>query len=543
MIARLYSLNKQFINLKGKLLVLPKLIKAFIMDALGYGWDRNRAIDTLGTNNNALMGGYLLAASNTVIDITGILTTDTIKALTKDGLVGSVVVTDRISFTTGNKYGAFEVYRAGTLIGRYCLTERQGLQIINQVTGGLPNGLLGGTTTTVWQRSNAFYSETNERGYSISGTGWVTSAGAALTVGTIIPADPLNPTKCMAWVSGVQQDLQYVGKAKNSVSVVPLTSYYNEDRYYMFQTPAYSATNLEVTAIIYAPTISNSPSGEYTIFGRYANTSGITAGYTLQFLIFPKTYFARVIGSNSSEEICIEIPKFSTNPLEFNLKFISNTYKEFSVTDLITREKRTSRLSTPKLPRIDMLATSYTIGALTNFDSFSRFFKGYIQNVSIKVNGQYIIQTSPDRYSINLLNLADKTQLTLVGISTYLLQNVDLVYNAFNQTGYELWYNGADYRIYPLASDGTRIITPAGYTLVETVTAGNMPSIADSRFTTFKYALANSYAVRQSVPEAYDATDPCAPKLLTYAELSALSANPKVIKTEADGKITNIKIK
>ena len=44
MIARLYSLNKQFINLNGKLLALPKITKAFIMDALGHGWDRNRAI-------------------------------------------------------------------------------------------------------------------------------------------------------------------------------------------------------------------------------------------------------------------------------------------------------------------------------------------------------------------------------------------------------------------------------------------------------------------------------------------------------------------
>jgi len=61
----------------------------------------------------------------------------------------------------------------------------------------------------------------------------------------------------------------------------------------------------------------------------------------------------------------------------------------------------------------------------------------------------------------------------------------------------------ADYQIYPLADDGTRIITPAGYSLVETVTAGNMPSVADSRFTTFKYALANSYAVRQSMPVIY----------------------------------------
>ena len=70
-----------------------------------------------------------------------------------------------------------------------------------------------------------------------------------------------------------------------------------------------------------------------------------------------------------------------------------------------------------------------------------------------------------------------------------------------------------------------------------------MPSVADSRMSTFKYALANSYALRQSVPEAFDTTDPCAPKLLTYSELSALSVNPKVAKIEVNGKITNLTIR
>lgn len=100
--------------------------------------------------------------------------------------------------------------------------------------------------------------------------------------------------------------------------------------------------------------------------------------------------------------------------------------------------------------------------------------------------------------------------------------------NVYNSVGYELWYNGINYQIYPLADDGTRIITPAGYSLVETVTAGNMPSVADSRFSTFKHALVNSYEIRQSVPEAYNVDAQATPKLLTYSELSALSANPKV---------------
>jgi hypothetical protein len=70
-----------------------------------------------------------------------------------------------------------------------------------------------------------------------------------------------------------------------------------------------------------------------------------------------------------------------------------------------------------------------------------------------------------------------------------------------------------------------------------------MPSVADSRFTTFKYAFANSHEVRKLVPEAYNADATSSPKLLTYTELSALSANLKVEKTEVNGKITNLKIR
>lgn len=524
MIARLYSLNKQFINLKGKLLALPKLIKAFIMDALGYGWDRNRAIDTIGTHNNALMGGYLLAASNTTITISGLLKTDTLISLTTNGLVGTIATNNIISFTTGNNYGAFEVYRGTTRIGRYCLTERQGLQIINQTTGGLPNGLLGGTTTTVWQRSNAFYCETNHSGYSISGTGWVTSAGSALTVGTIIPADPLNLTKCMAWVSGVQQDLQYVGKAKNSVSVVPLSTWCNADRYWV-------VGNLAT---------SNTTSIEYTVYITPQNTTGVAL---IVGQLYSNTHAIYYVGEDRHIGMNVGV---SGAVYRSNNMFFGTTYKivagfinsniYITVTDVKTGYTQTKNWTAS---HTDVTSAPFYVGSAN--DGTLKYM-GYFAGLELRINGILKLSAIQDQHSTSLINTANGSILVANGVTTNQLQNVDLVYDAFNQTGYELWYNGTDYLIYPLSSTGTRIITPAGYTLDETVTAGNMPSVADSRMSTFKYALANSYALRQSVPEAFDATDLCAPKLLTYSELSALSANPKVIKTEVNGKITNLKI-
>ena len=529
-----FRYGNRLFSLAGQLLIFPAL-KDFICNAFSYGWDRNRAIDSKGNHNNALMGGYLLAASNTVISIAGILTTDTIKALTKDGFVGSVTVNGTISFSTGLKYGAFEVYRGTVLIGRYCLTERQGLQIINQITGGLPNGLLGGTTTTVRQRSNAFYSETNERGYSISGTGWVTSAGAALTVGTIVPADPANPTKCMAWISGVQQDLQFIGKARNSVSVVNTVHYFNNDRYYTCGTFGGTVNSYELTIYCSISPSSNNVSCLYA-----TSTDGLSSDRS----IYYTTSQSRIFGCFRGTFIYVTytVSDYGT-PMSIKLKY--NGADGVISLDVINMQTGIiyTKISTGH-------PSSYTLSSATAFissrnatDKLLFSVAGYIARITEKANDIYISDYVPDQYTPIMLNRADKEQLALNGISTNILQNVDLVHNIFNQTGYELWYSGTDYRIYPLSSTGTRIITPAGYTLVETVTAGNMPSVADSRMSTFKYALANSYAVRQSVPEAFDATDSCSPKLLTYSELSALSGNIKVTKTEENGKITNLTIR
>ena len=79
--SNLYKINGNLLALSGKLSKFPTVLINYIADVFGYGWDRNRAIDTLGTQNNALMGGYLLATSNTTITISGLLTTDTLVAL------------------------------------------------------------------------------------------------------------------------------------------------------------------------------------------------------------------------------------------------------------------------------------------------------------------------------------------------------------------------------------------------------------------------------------------------------------------------------
>ena len=522
--------NKNLLALKGKLFKFPTVLINYIADIFSHGLDRNRAIDSVGNHNNALMGGYLLAASNTVIAITGILTTDTIIPLTSGGNVGTVTVNGTMSFTAGSKYGAFEIYRAGTLLGRYCLTERQGLHIINQVTGGLPNGLLGGTTTTVWQRSNAFYCETNHTGYSISDTGWVTSAGASLTVGTIIPADPANPTKCMAWVSSVQQELQYVGKAKNSVSVVPISHYISSgNQVNSVLSAGYTITSHYIHAIFIPINIPTTGNG------------GSLGGCGVVPLPDNRSRGLKLLGNwvsyiKQNEELCkVNITSLIGEALE-----VTATYNGATTTAILS---------------VKNIKTGYTIVS-TNTSSPTSIIASAVQSIcggggasfyiskcTEIINGINIMDIVCSQHAAVFYDVFKSTTLSVAGVTTNLLQNIDLVYNTFNQTGYEIWTNGTDYRIYPLASNGTRIITPAGYTLVATVTAGNMPSVADSRMSTFKYALANSYAVRQSVPEAFDTTDQCAPKLLTYSELSALSANPKVIKTEADGKITNIKIK
>lgn len=512
--------NKNLLALKGKLFKFPTALINYIADIFSHGWDRNRTIDTLGTNNNALMGGYLLAVSNTTITISGLLITDTLLALTTNGLVGTIATNNIIRFTAGNKYGAFEVYRGTSRIGRYCLTERQGLQIINQVTGGLSNGLLGGTTTTVWQRSNAFYSETNERGYSISGTGWVTSAGETLTIGTIIPADPLNPTKCMAWVSSVQQDLQYVGKAKNSVSVVPITFVGTSNSKWGEGSYALNCTKHEIECVLKVGTQTFANIYGYDFNVGTGSKSLMTRDNTRWQLVYPTTFL---------DNFHIE----ANGIFKVRAGFDSGTmYVE--ATNLITGRSET-------------VTKQYGSSTLIVPNTWADIFKnctdwgfGYIKE---SIDGIVVRHYVADQHTTKMFNLVSGAQLSLTGVSTNMQRNVDLLYMTYVLSGYELWTNGTTYLIYPLKYNGTRIITPAGYALVETVTAGNMPSVADSRMSTFKYALANSYAVRQSVPDAFDTTDPCAPKLLTYTELSALSANPKVTKTEVNGKITNLTIR
>lgn len=523
MIARLYGLNKQFINLKGKLLALPKLTKAFIMDALGYGWDRNRALDSIGTHNNALMGGYLLAASNTVLTNIGLLTTDTIKALTTDGLVGTIISNGTISFIAGNKYGAFEIYRGTVRIGRYCLTERQGTILINQIIGTTPSMAIGGTTTNIWQKSNDFYSEINGTGYSIAGVNWTTNIGVQITAGTFVPADLSNPVKCCGYVSGVQQDLQFVGKAKNSVSVVPLSTWCNADRYWIagnLATP--STTSLEYTTYI---TPQNTTNNGFIIGQLYSNT------HSLSYIGVDRQVSMTVGVSGAS---------YRSDALTFGTTYKivtgfinSNIY--MTVTDVKTGYTYTKNWTAA---HTDVTSAPFRIGSAN--DGTVKYI-GYFAGLELRINGVLKLSAIQDQHSTSLINTATGAILAANGITTNQLQNIDLVYNTFNQAGYELWANGTDYRIYPLASNGTRIITPVGYTLVETVSSGNMPSVADSRMSTFKYALANSYAVRQSVPEAFDTTDPCAPKLLTYSELSELSNNDKVFITDSNGKITNIK--
>lgn len=514
-----FRYGNRLFSLAGQLLIFPAL-KYFIAGIFGYGWDRNRAIDSKGTHNNALMGGYLLAASNTVINITGILTTDTIIPLTSGGNVGTVTVNGTMSFTTGNNYGAFEVYRGTTRIGRYCLTERQGLQIINQVTGGLQNGLLGGTTTTVWQRSNAFYCETNHSGYSISGTGWVTSAGSALTVGTIIPADLVNPTKCLAWVGGVQQGLQYVGKARNNVSFIPISFNCNADRYWLNPVTAVSSMTshrIEMCCIIAASvTQTKYLCGESMRFASMLLlNSTIVAKYN-------NTYQTATTGN----DMPLNTPIIAYSEYDGALGYIKAGW-----TNLFTGASASNTADAP---------SSLNMAAHTN-----QVFNGITGNfayISESVNGVIVSKLINSQHDTYIIDVTRKATRTINGVSTALLQNVNCGVFPLIAQGYELWTNGTDYRIYPIADDGTRFITPAGYTLVETVAPNTMPSVADSRLTTVKYSLANSNDLYKAVPEAFDATDPCAPKLLTYSELSALSANPKVIKTEVNGKITNLKI-
>ena len=522
----IFRLSNKLFSANGLLAIFP--LVNYIVNAFSNGWDRNRAIDvTGGVNNNALMGGYLLAASNTTLSITGILTTDTIIALTPNGLVGTVAVTGTMTFVAGQSYGAFEVYRGGALIGRYCLTERQGLILINQYTGAgaLPNAGIGGTTTTVWQRSNAFYSETNERGYSISGTGWVTGTGAAIAVGTIIPADLVNATKCLAWVGGVQQDLQNVGRAKNSISVVPYATYCNGDRYWILGTLTNNnTTNIEYEVYIRTAIVPSNPTS--IVAQLYSNTHGIyisskkiALNFGVHYTILRSDY---ILSDYTSYKIVAGVTQ-------------SQAY--VTVIDQFTGAASTNTMSTP---HGNIESGNFYIAS---FNDLTGKFTGYIGNIKITVNGLTKAYVVNNQHGTSFFNTITKLTHNINGVTENLLQNIDLVYNQFNQTGYEIWTNGTDYRIYPLASDGTRFITPAGYTIVETVTAGNMPSVADSRFTTFKYALANSYTVRNSVPEAYNEDAQATPKLLTYAELRALTSNVKVTQTEVNGKITNITIR
>jgi hypothetical protein len=114
---------------------------------------------------------------------------------------------------------------------RYNLNERVGSRIIPDRSTGIVGTVNG--TTGYWTPDSSvpFYdTEPNEIGYSISDgvTYYYTSAHVNLIpVGTVIPRDELNPTKCMAWdSSGVQKSLQYSGRVNYALKIgdVPVLS-------------------------------------------------------------------------------------------------------------------------------------------------------------------------------------------------------------------------------------------------------------------------------------------------------------------------------
>lgn len=516
----------------GNLLKMPASLFTYIQSAFSNGFMRNMALSTIGGHNNALMGSYLLATTNNSITITGFLDTDTIWDLTTDAEMLNITKSNGlITLQNTKKYGAFEIRRNNIIIGKYCLTERLGTRLINQFmgTGFLPNGTLNGTITDCWQRSNAYYSETNKTGYSIAGAGWFADAGGtqSLTQYSFIPADLSNPTKCLAWVGGVQQDLQFIGYARNNVSLVPICAYMNTGA--PTNLPNNPSTIVMTKHHMRAFILHNGEDyalGGNTIVGSGGFGSGDSRNCGV---IYYDGDIYLSYGSTKTLK-ATSYKNYYGSPIEINAGF-TNSYIYISVKNTLTGETRTNS-------RNDFVG-SFTRPVTAQIRSQDMYFAEsfeYANDVLVRHN-------VVNQHGTQIYDLTRKTTTAIAGTVTNALQNINCGVFPHISQGYELWTNGTDYRIYPLADDGTRIITPAGYTLVETIAAGAMPSVADSRLSTVKYSLANSNDLYKSVPEAFNTDATVTPKVLSYSELSALPNNIKVTKNEANGKITNLTIR
>lgn len=518
----------------SNILKMPDSLFTYIQSAFSNGFIRNMALSTIGGHDNALMGSYLLATTNNSITIAGFLATDVVWDLTTGTEMLNITKTNGlITLQNTYKYGAFEVRRVGATIGRYCLTERLGTILINQFRGAgfLPHGTLNGTITNCWQRSNTYYAETNKTGYSVAGAGWYADATGtqALTQYSFIPADLANPTKCLAWVGGVQQDLQFIGYARNNISLIPYSFYCNVDR--RWQVAPYSGTSLTHAMKFYGVVPAS------TVARQLFGTIDITTfdGARTLFLRGNILYLYYKEISLYDTLYHLGVPVIITggwDGYKFYLK------QEYPLTGIVYIKNSTAE-STPTQLTITSRATA--IGS--SGASSKNLFNGYIACVQELVNDVLIHNYIPNQHSPSFIDTTTKSVYTPNGAITNLYQNINCVVFPHIQQGYELWTSGTDYQMYPLADDDTRIITPAGYNLVETVAAGNVPSVADSRLSTVKYSLANSNDLYKVVPEAFNTDATVTPKVLSYNELSALTSNIKVTKTEANGKITNLTIR
>ena len=519
----------------GNLLKMPASLFTYIQSAFSNGFMRNMVLSTIGGHDNALMGSYLLATTNNSITITGFLATDTIWDLTSNAEMQNInKANGLITLQNTYKYGAFEVRRGGVTIGKYCLTERLGTRLINQYRGAgfLPNGSLNGTITNCWQRSNAYYCETNKTGYSIADAGWFADSGGtqALNQYSFIPADLANPAKCLAWVGGVQQDLQYQGYARNNVSLIPISFKGNGSACWYVE--AFGGTVLSHKIVCYFTTDGNNVSPLYD--------AGTQGGGTLRSLIYNGA-LARVTISYSTGSVYTTLPiiLLTNAPLRAEGSYNNGTIT-IKVTDLRTGidYKKSTVVGSGS---ITIASRRTAIGIVESSGSYC--FRCTITEIQEYADNVLINRYIPNQHGTTFINTVNKTSYTASNTVTNLQQNINSGIFPHISQGYELWTNGTDYRIYPLADDGTRIITPAGYTLVETIAAGAMPSVADSRLSTVKYSLANSNDLYKSVPEAFNTDATVTPKVLSYNELSALTSNIKVTKTEANGKITNLTIR
>lgn len=530
--------HDRLVAMHGKLVRFPNVVQLVmnVFNELGYWY--NRAIDKVaGNQRNPIMGSYLLAATDNIIAITGFLATDTVHDYVSDiELTNISKANGAITLTYLEKYSAFKIKRSGVVIGEYMLTERQGSRLINRFRGDnfLANGTLTGTLTTIWGKANKYYSSSNIDGYSIAGTGWFADAGLtqSLTTGTFIPADLVNTTKCLAWTSGGQQDLQFLGRSKNNMAVIPYSFYCNADRHWNGNTYGATVTTHKLT--VYCVVIKSATAG--VLYGSTGNVGSTT----VRSLILPVTgtLDSVTVGYYSNKTAYVSLFGWYGDPLKIEGGY-NNGLVYTRVTNLKTGEIRYTEVQYTVGQQV--IASSQTRVASSN-TTLTQRFTGYISRATEEADGVIIDDFVNCQHTTNMYDLVAKTTHALQGVSTDIYQNVDLFNLSYVQTGYEIWTNGSDYRIYPLASDGTRFITPAGYTIVETVAAGNMPAVADLRLSTFKYSLPNSYECYSRVPEAYNTDSENTAKVLSYSELLALNANSYVTLTESNNKISNFKI-